>query len=171
VIRYVLRTAPVVARALLSRRPSHISRIERTVALAEIDTNRHMNQAVYAQVLELGRADLIIRSGALTRWRRAGIRPVVASQHIVYRRELKRGTRYAVETRCVAMRGRLLVMQNHVLVGDRVHAKADVEVIFIGGDGGVLGPDAAASACDGLLVDPLEVRDWQVVDSASAQAG
>lgn len=163
-LRYVIRTAPVVARALLSREPTLVSRLERRVALTEIDTNRHMNQAVYAQVMELGRADLLIRSGAILRWRRSGINPVVASQHIVYRRELKRGTRYRIDTRCVGTRDRLLVLQTHLFVGERVHARGDAELIFIGRDG-VLDASAVAEVCAGLATSPLTVDDWRVSDA------
>lgn len=163
-IRYIWRTLPVVARALVAREPGLISRLERRVGLGDLDTNGHMNQAVYAQVMELGRADLLIRSGALKALRRSGLKAAVASQRIVYRRELKRGTRYLVDSRCVGMNGRLLVMQSHLIVGDRVHARADVEVIFFG-PGGVLDADTAAERCVALFVEPLRVDDWRLVDA------
>lgn len=166
-IRYLTRTAPVVLRALLDDTPTNVSRLSRRVRLADIDTNLHMNQAVYAQVMELGRADLIIRSGALRRWRRAGTKPVVASQHIVYRRELRRGTRYTLDTRCTGISGRLPCLQTHLLVGDRVHARADVELILIGPDG-VLDAAAAEAQSGWLVARPLAVRDWHLAATPSA---
>ncbi len=160
-IRYIARIAPVVLHALLDRSTPAVSRLERRVGLADIDTNLHMNQAVYAQVMELGRADLIIRTGALRRWRQAGIKPVVASQRIVYRREIKRGARYLLDTRFTGINGRLPVLQTHLLVGDRVHARADVEVIFIGPDG-VLDAEQAEVMARPYITAPLDVVDWQV---------
>lgn len=122
-----------------------------------------MNQAVYAQVMELSRADWLIRSGALMRWRSQGVKAVVASQRIVYRRELSRNTRYTLDTRALGMSGRLLQFQTNLIVGNRVHARNDTEAIFIGPQG-VLGADAAAAACEGLLTKALAIDDWRVTE-------
>ena len=164
-LTYLKRTLPVLARALASREASLISRIDRRVGLRDIDTFLHMNQAVYAQVVELGRLDWVVRSGAMKRWREQGLSAVVADQRIVYRRELRRGTRYAIDTRAVAMNGRLLVVQGNLIVGERVHARADVELIFFRGSEGVLDADAAAACCEGLIVAPLGVEDWVLAGS------
>lgn len=140
---------------------SKVSRVTRRVGLHEIDTNRHMNQAVYAQVCELGRVDWFVRSGAWHAFSAKGAHPVVAEQRLVYRRELAPFARYVIDTRAIAVAGRLLEVQSLVLVGDRVHTTCDVKLIFIGA-GGVLSPDAAANLCAGLLTAPLQVRDWRV---------
>lgn len=160
-LSYLIRTLPLMARAFAGRDGSLVSRVERRVRLHELDVNLHMNQAVYAQVMELGRADWIVRSFALRRWREQNVKPVVASQRIVYRRELARGTRYTLDTRALGMTGRLLRMQTTIVVGAQVHARNDTEVIFIGPQG-VLDAPAADALCEGLFVDPLAVDDWKV---------
>ena len=159
-LRYLVRTLPVVLRARL-RSGGNVSRLHRRVGLRDIDVNLHMNQAVYAQVTELGRVDWILGSGAWDRWRAQGISPVVAEQRIVYRRELKPLTPYTVETRAVAVEGRLLCFESHLRVGDRVHALCEVKLIFLG-EGGVLDADRVEAICEGLLVPPLPVSDWRV---------
>ena len=108
---YLARTLPVIVRASLHRDGSLVSRLRRRVRLSEIDPNIHMNQAVFAMVTEYGRTDWVIRSRAWTQWRRAGIRPVVAEQRIIYRRELRAGARYTLDTRATAIEGRLLVVE------------------------------------------------------------
>lgn len=160
-LSYLRRTLPVVARAFANRDGALVSRLDRRVRLRELDINRHMNQAVYAQVMELSRTDWVIRSGALKQWRAHGTNPVVASQHIVYRRELSLGQRYVLDSRAIGFDGRLLRVQTNVLVGDRVHARNDAELIFLGRDG-VLGEEAVREACEGLTVDALAVDDWRV---------
>lgn len=160
-LSYARRTAPAIVRALLKRDGALVSQVGRRVGLGDLDTNMHMNQAVYAQVLELGRVDWIIRSGALRRWRAQGVTGVVASQRIVYRRELKLGTRYVVDTRALRMNGRLLEVQGHILVGDRVHTRCELEIIFAKGK--VLDAEAAARVCEGLPTDALTIEDWRVV--------
>ncbi|MEZ4380176.1 MAG: acyl-CoA thioesterase [Nannocystaceae bacterium] len=161
---YLARTFPVIARASLHRDGSLVSRLRRRVRLAEIDPNLHMNQAVYAAVTEYGRTDWAIRSRAWARWRAAGIKPVVAEQRIVYRRELRARARYVVDTRAVAVEGRLLCMQGLLIIGDRVHARSDVKLIFIG-PRGVLSAAELAPHCERLLAPPLAVEDWRLVDA------
>jgi acyl-CoA thioesterase FadM len=161
VLGYLSRTLPAVIRATLGRDGQRISRIQRRVRLREIDTNRHMNQAAYAVVMELGRVDLVIRSGAWAKWRASGALPVVAEQRIVYRRELRLGAPYAVETRAISVEGRLLELQSHVLVGADIYAMGEVKLIFIG-RGGVLSPAEVDELCADLLIAPLRTANWRV---------
>ena len=154
---------PPLLRSRLTVDGRRVSRIERRVQLSEIDLNRHMNQATYAQVMEIGRMDLVIGSGALAELGRKGLHAVVAEQRIIYRRELKPGQRYLMDTRATGMDGRLLVFETHLLVGERVHAKGVAKLIFIGKDG-VLSAGDATVACEGYLTDALPVEDWRVVD-------
>lgn len=158
---YLMRIAPAVLRSRLNVDGSLVSRVDRRVRFAELDINRHMNQAVYAQVMEIGRTDWVLRSRGWDRWRAQGIHPVVANQHIVYRRELSLGTRYTIDSRAIGMNGRLLVMRSLILVGDQVHASNDVEMIFIGPKG-VLSERETLAVCDGLFTTPLPVDDWRV---------
>jgi acyl-CoA thioesterase FadM len=164
---YLARTLPAALRARLGRDGRLVSRIERRVRLSEVDINGHMNQAAYAQVLELGRLDWVVRSGAWAAWRRDRIGPVVAEQRIVYRRELAPRQRYAIDTRVVRVEGRLLAFEGHILVGDRVHAKSEAKLIFVGPDG-VLSPEAVEARCARYLVETLAVDDWRVRRAAQS---
>lgn len=161
-IGYLLRTLPLALRARFFKREQIISRIRRRVRLGEVDFNLHMNQAMYAQVMELGRTDWLLASGAWPRWRSAGITPIVAEQTITYRRELGPLAAYALDTRAVRVEGRLLVVEHHIVVDDRVHTKGEVKLLFVGPDGVVPASDVG-DLCGGLLADPLPVEDWRVV--------
>lgn len=161
-LAYLSRVLPVYVRAQLARDGQRISRLSRRVWLSDIDMNLHMNQAVYAQVSELGRADWLLRSGAWKHWRSEGVNPVVAEQTLTYRRELKPLARYVVETRAVGVDRRLLRFESHMLVGTQVHTRCDVSLIFVGA-GGVLSPDRVRELCQDYLVEPLAVENWRVV--------
>ena len=160
-LAHFARILPVLARAAMAREPALISNIERRVRLRELDQNGHMNQAAYAQVMELGRADWIVRSGALRRWRARGVNGVVASQSIVYRHELGPLRAYALDTRAVEMDGRLLRFETHLHVGERVHASNETRAIFVGPEG-VLGASEARELCEGLMTSPLTIEDWRI---------
>jgi len=162
VIGYLSRILPVALRE--QRRPptgALSTRTDHRVSLSQVDFNRHMNQAAYPQVCELARVPWLFRSGAWQRWRDGGINPVVASQAISYRRELAPLQRYQVDTRAVGLDGRLLQLQQLFLVGDRVHARNDVSLIFVGPEG-VLSPEDAAAQCAGLTTEALAVDNWTI---------
>lgn len=170
---YLLRTVGVAARARFVGPRTLSSRFHGRVRLSEIDLNLHMNQAVYAQVFELGRADWVVRSGLWTRVRGQRINPVVAQQNLVYRRELKPLQRYVIDTRATAIEGRLLLVESHLIVGDKVHAKNVVKLIFVGPEG-VLAPEEMPPLVDDFLCAALQVSDWTVpspTDSQDDRAG
>lgn len=160
-IGYLIRTLPVAVRARVRQDGRLVSRLRRRVALQHVDLNLHMNQAAYAEIMELGRTDWLLRSGAWSRWRAAGCYCVVAEQRIIYRRELKPLAAYTLDTRAVALYGRFLVIDHHMLVGDRVHTHNQIKLIFVGEDG-VIDAAAAAVLCRGLVTEPLQIEDWHV---------
>lgn len=160
-IGYLARTLPVVLPALARRDGALVSRLSRRVRPSEVDLNLHMNQAAYLSVCELGRADWVIRTGAFRAWRNASLKPVVAEQRVVYRRELTPLQRYALETRAVRVDGRLLWLETHLVVGERVHARVEAALIFVGRDG-VLSPERTEAACRAFLTTALDVDGWTV---------
>ena len=168
---YLSRTVPVIVRARVRARGEKISRLARRVWPHEVDLNRHMNQSVYAQVMELGRVDWILRSGAWDRWQAASVKPLVAEQHIVYRRELGPFARYTIDTRLVAVEGRLAVFSHLLLFGDgeigaRVAARGVVKFLFVG-SGGVLPADAVPVLCEGLFAPEIQIADWRVAPAST----
>ncbi|MEO0600296.1 MAG: acyl-CoA thioesterase [Myxococcota bacterium] len=159
---YLFRTMLAYLRARFVLPRARIHRTERRVGLFEIDTNVHMNQRVYPEVAELSRLEWFVSSGLWERMRSQGINPVVAEQHIAYRRELAPFARYTIDTRPVAVKGRLMHVQHWFVVGDRVHTRIDVMVLFIGPDG-VLSPEAVEALITPELQAPLPVEGWQIV--------
>lgn len=161
-LSYLARVIPAYLRASASSDRSLRSRRKQRVWPTQIDINLHMNQAVYPQVMESGRLDLVVRTGALTAWRARGASVVLAHQNITYRRELRLWTPYVLDTRLVGIDGRILLVEGHFLVGDRVHAVGRVGLLSVGPDG-VLSAEAVAEMASPYLVQPLQVEDWQVI--------
>ncbi|MFK7992456.1 MAG: acyl-CoA thioesterase [Sandaracinaceae bacterium] len=158
---FLTRTLPLAVRARMNANGELVSRLHRRVLPREVDLNLHMNQAVYAQVAELGRTDWMLRSTFWPHFRDQGTKPMVADQRIEYRKELRTFTAYEATTRATGMDGRLFVLETHLLVGERVHAKITGRLIFIGDDG-VLSAEASRGLCERFVVAPLSVRDWKV---------
>ena len=161
-IRYLWRSIPVLVQAKRKNQGVFFSRIHRRVRWADCDLNLHMNQSVYFQVCELGRLDWFVRSGTWSAWRAEGINPVVGRQLIEYRKELRHGVRFSIDTRLIGVEGRLAHFQAHVLVGDRVHTRMDSYVLLLGKEG-VKSAVQVEEFCEGRTLAPLEVVDWRVV--------
>lgn len=153
---------PVALRAGIRPHASSVSVIHRRVLPSEIDTNLHMNQAVYAEVFELGRVDWMVGTGAWMHWRAAGANPMVAQQTITYRRELKPFQPYRIETRAVGTDGRMVRMQGVLAVGDRVHALGEQRLMLVGKDGVLPAAEVEALLQD-RVVEPLQIDDWTLV--------
>lgn len=162
--RYLTR---VVGRALWERRaaPQDVQATATTtrhrVRLADVDLNRHMNQAAYPAVCEMARVSWLFRSGAWPAWEAAGLNPVVARQELVYRRELKPLQAFTIDSRAVGAEGRLLLVDHTILVGDRVHALNHVRLLFVGPEG-VLGEEEVRELAAPLRMPPLRVEGWRV---------
>lgn len=163
-LRYLATTIPAVYRARRKADGSLVTRTRHRVSLSQVDFNRHMNQSAYPAVAELARVTWLFRSTAWQRWEEQGVHPVVGRQEIVYRRELAPLQKFEVDTRATGMDGRLLKVEHVLLVGDRVHARVDTWLLFIGPDG-VLSADDAEALCADLTSAPLEIEGWRVTPS------
>ncbi|MEJ2059384.1 MAG: thioesterase family protein [Gammaproteobacteria bacterium] len=65
----------------------------------DLDTNLHMNNGRYLTLMDLGRMDLILRTGLFREMRRRRWYPVVAAIDIRYLRPLAPWQRYTLRTR------------------------------------------------------------------------
>ena len=66
-----------------------ISRPRMRARLSDLDQIGHVNNGVYFSMMDLGRVDLLWRSGFWQKPTKAGWYPVVASQTITYRKPLR----------------------------------------------------------------------------------
>ena len=160
-IAYLLRTLPLALRARYRSSNELVSRISLRVSLRQIDLNRHMNQAQYPAVMELGRTDLLFGNDSWSTWQEDGLNPVVAEQTVQYRRELKPFQRFVVDSRVVDVEGRFLVLEHHIVVGERVHAKAVVKLLFVG-ESGVLSAERVEVVGRPWCTGRLGVVNWVV---------
>ena len=125
----------------------------------DLDVNRHMNNGKYLSIMDLGRVDLMVRSGLHRAVRRAGMYPVVASQTIRYRRSLEPFQRFELRTRVVGWDERFLYVQQAFVAGGEVKAAAVVKGLFLRESGGrVLPREVVALA--GIDDDALELPGW-----------
>ena len=135
-----LRLAFTILRALLgaSLEPLATARTPFRVWPHDLDINRHMNNGRYATLMDLGRVDLMIRSGVAGAVLRARMHPVVTAQHITYRRALGPFERFTIETRVTGWDERCIYLaQRFVRASGEVAAEGKLETLFLDWNGRV----------------------------------
>jgi acyl-CoA thioesterase FadM len=96
-----------------------VSRLSFRVWPHDLDTSLHMNNGRYWTLMDLGRADLMIRSGLWRAVLRHGWTPVVSAGKIRFRRELKAFRPFRLETRIVAWAETWFVIEHRLLAAAR----------------------------------------------------
>lgn len=136
------------------------------VVPTDLDVLFHMNNGKYLSLLDLGRMDLMLRSGFWKQASRRGWYPVVAGQTITYRRSLKLGQRFDLHTQILGMDERWIFLEQHFVVDGQVHAQAVIRARFLKKSGGSVMPDEVAEIA-GQMPAGLTVPQW-VLDWADA---
>jgi len=131
------------------------------VTLTDLDVLRHVNNGVYLSIMDLARVDLMTRSGLLPRLRARGWYPVVVAETITFRRSLRLGQRFAVETQVLGWDEKAFVLQQRFLRGDEVVAGAVVRARFLARAGGSVAPERVLGLVDGLP-EPPGLPEWVV---------
>ncbi|MFC3689853.1 acyl-CoA thioesterase [Aquipuribacter hungaricus] len=154
---------------LLGRRRSRVSvlgpvRTPFRVWPTDLDLLRHVNNGTYLTIMDIGRLDLLARSGVTPLLRRAGWYPVVVAETITFKRSLRLFQRFDVVTEVVGWDEVSLFLRQDVVRGDVLVASAVIRGRFLGRDGARITPQQVM----GLSGEQLEARElpaW-VVDWA-----
>jgi YbgC/YbaW family acyl-CoA thioester hydrolase len=142
-----IRTPLIIGKALLAKR-CLISCLERRVGVADCDFNRHLTNSMYPRYMDQGRWDLVVRSGAHRVCLSKRVRPVVVDLKIKFRRELKFGTQFILDSRITNLDGKAMVIEQYFLVDGIVHAQAEVRSLILGRRGVISPSDFAPFLCE-----------------------
>lgn len=119
---------------LLRRRgpidPLDLSRIRLTTLPTDLDLAWHMNNGRYLSLFDLGRFDLLMRTGMWGALKERGWYPVVASSTITHRKSLHLWQRFIVESRVVAADERAIYLEHRAVVRGEVYARLYVRGRF-----------------------------------------
>lgn len=136
------------------------------VVPTDLDVLRHMNNGVYLSILDLGRTDLMMRSGLATKIKQAGWYPVVAGQTISYKKSLQLWEAFEVQTRILGMDERSFFLEQTFVSGDKVCARAVVQARFLRRSGGSVPVAELIELVGGTPAD-LELPEWVAQWSAA----
>jgi acyl-CoA thioesterase FadM len=83
---------------------------------ADCDTNGHVNNGRYGMIADLGRYDLLVRTGIWRALRKAGLAPVMGGGAIAFRREVRLWRRFQLATRLLTWQGTRLVCEQRFML-------------------------------------------------------
>ena len=100
----------------------------------DCDVSVHMNNGRYLTLMDLGRTDIMLRSGLWREARRQGWTPIASAVTIRFRRELKPFQAFRLETRLLCWEDALVVMeQTFVIAGGPRDGQIAARALFKGG--------------------------------------
>lgn len=103
---------------------------------SDLDPLMHMNNGKYLSIMDLARMDLMARSGAWAKLKKAGWYPVVAGQTISYYRSLNPWKRFEVHTQILGLDDRWSYLEQRFMSEGKLCARAIVRARFLKRSGG-----------------------------------
>lgn len=111
-----------------------VSRLMFRVWPHDLDPSMHMNNGRYLTLMDLGRLDVMARSGLLKAAWRHRWTPIASGIQIRYRREIQLFQRFRLETRIVCWQSHLVVMEQRFVIESGPYAgQVAAQALFKGG--------------------------------------
>lgn len=156
-----LRLLVVAFRAWRRGRASALGpgRIPFRVRPTDLDPLGHMNNGVYFTLFDLGRIDLMLRSGLYRRFNKAGWFAVVSAETGTFRKELKPFRRFELETSVLGWDERHLYYEHRVLSRGRLATSAVIQIRFLSRSGERIEPQRVLDLLDEPAPRPA-LPDW-----------
>ena len=128
----------------------------------DLDVLGHMNNGVYFSIMDLGRMDLMIRSGMWAKLLAKGYYPVMANETMTFRKSLQPWQLFDVETRIVGYDDKGVYAEQRFVVDGEIYASAMTRARFLKKGGVVTLQELSelTGADVTTLTPPAWVRRW-----------
>lgn len=136
-----------------------VGRIRLTTLPTDLDVVGHMNNGRYLSLIDLGRWDLLVRTGIAAVFRAHGWYAVVSAETITFRKSLHAWQRFAVESRILGYDDRAVLLEHRCVVRGELYARAIVRARLVKRGGGTVHHDELFAAV-GVPVGEPGVPDW-----------
>lgn len=103
----------------------------------DLDLHRHMNNGRYLSIMDLGRADLMLRTGIFTLVYKNRWTPVVGTVHMRYRRPLKLFQSFELQTRIVYWDDKWVFIEQRIISRGKVCALGTVQGLIRAKEGNI----------------------------------
>lgn len=144
------------------------SRLNFRVLPADLDYNIHMNNARYLALMDVGRVDLILRSGMWRAMWRNHWQAVLAGSIVRFRRPLKPFQPMQMVSRLIGWDDRWFYIDHRIASGDVLSCQAMVRGAFLGAEGIISPLHLAKALGEGAASPQLPgwIASWGDADRA-----
>lgn len=147
------------------RRPrlgvTDVARTPLRVMPGDLDVLRHVNNGVYLTMMDLGRVELMRRSGMWDELSRRGWYPVVVAETMTFRRSLELWQRFELQTRMVGVDEQAVYLEQRFVRGGELVARGWVRGRFLKRGGGSV-PVAELAEAFGFDAAAHPLPDWML---------
>ncbi len=114
--------------------PANASVVRFHVLPTDLDTSLHMNNGRYLTLMDLGRLDVMVASGLWSAVLRHKWTPIASGILIRFRREMRLGQKFRIESRILCWEDATVVMEQiFVIEGGRHDGQIAARALFKGG--------------------------------------
>ena len=151
------------------RRLGHydVARTPFRVLPTDLDLLKHMNNGVNLSIADLGRFDLLTRSGVWELFKAQGWYPVVVSETITFRRSLMLWQRFRVESRVLGFDERAVYVEQRFVSHGEIYSRAFIKARILRKAGGIV-PITELLDALGSVPEQVVVPEWVQRWSADA---
>jgi acyl-CoA thioesterase FadM len=136
-----------------------VGRITMHVMPNDLDLLRHVNNGIYLSLMDLGRMDLMIRTGKWQELGRRGWYPVGAAVTVTFRRSLRLWQKYTLETRVIGFDQKAMYVEQRFVRDNEVYVNAIMRARFLKKSGGTV---TVAELGELAGIDPttMPIPEW-----------
>lgn len=104
---------------------------------SDLDINLHMNNGRFLSLMDLGRLDLVARTGLMSTMLQRRWKPILGAAQIRYLKPIGPNQRFRLETRLLGWGGKWFWMRQSFYIGEKLAAEATLKALFLGPQGSV----------------------------------
>jgi acyl-CoA thioesterase FadM len=136
-----------------------VARITMHVMPNDLDLLGHVNNGIYLSLMDLGRMDLMLRSGKWQELKRLGWYPVAAAVTVTYRRSLRLWQKYTLETKVLGFDEKAMYVEQRFVRDNEVYVVAINRARFLRRSGGTV---TVAEMGELAEIDPttMPIPEW-----------
>lgn len=138
-----------------------VSRLHLRVLPTDIDYFGHVNNGMYLSIMDLGRQDLMQRSGILKKLTSRGWYPVMANETISFKRSLQPRQRFTIETRVIGYDDKAVYFEQRAVADGEIYAVATMRTRLVKKSGGTVKLSELV-AVTGIDPTELTLPEWVV---------
>lgn len=151
--------------------PGDVGRIRVTTLPTDIDVLRHMNNGRYLSLFDLGRWDLLGRTGMTDAMKRNNWYAVVSAETVTFRKSLQLWQRFDIESRLLGHDDKAIYLEHRAVVDGEIYARAIIRARMLKRSGGTLSHEelfAAVGRPEGLPDVEAWVHEWATASALPA---